>query len=283
MTQEGYPVRLCCALLGLSRSGFYAWKKRPAKLITAQEFALYRTARESFRESRESLGSRELMKVLRQKGFDVGRIKTRSIMRKLNLVVKQRQAYRVTTKRELAHAVVPNLVNMNFNPTQPDQVWAGDITYLKTGEGWMYLSVIMDLYSRRIIGWAISSRMTTDVILQSLRQAYWLRKQPQSVIFHSDRGAQYTSSILKKELAKMHIKPSMGDVGACWDNAVVERFFGSLKHDWILKVRHNTREDMARDVAAYMRYYNLKRLHTANGNMSPVEYENCKNKVSTFA
>ena len=107
---------------------------------------------------------------------------------------------------------------------------------INTGEGWMYLSIVMDLYSRRIIGWTISPRMTTDLILQSIRQAYWLRKRPQGVIFHSDRGSQYTSNLLKKEFVKMNIKPSMGDVGACWDNAVVERFFGSLKHDWILKV-----------------------------------------------
>lgn len=140
----------------------------------------------------------------------------------------------------------------------------------------------MDLYSRRIIGLAISPRMTTDLILQSMRQAYWLRKRPQGVIFHSDRGSQYTSKLLKKESVKMNIKPSMGDVGVCWDNAVVERFFGSLKHDWILKAHHATREEMAQDVAAYMRYYNLEMLHTANGDVSPVEYENYKNKVSTF-
>lgn len=282
MVQEGYPVQLCCSLLELSRSGFYAWRKRPAKLISAQELKLYYTAKDVFDKSRESLGSRELMKVLRKKNFNIGRTKTRSIMRKLKLIVRQRRAYRVTTQRDLTHAVAPNLVNMNFNPTGPNQVWAGDITYLKTGEGWMYLSIVMDLYSRRIIGWAISPRMTTDLILQSIRQAYWLRKRPQGVIFHSDRGSQYTSSLLKKEFVKMNIKPSMGDVGACWDNAVVERFFGSLKHDWILKVHHATREEMAQDVAAYMRYYNLERLHTANGDVSPVEYENCKNKVSTF-
>jgi len=138
------------------------------------------------------------------------------------------------------------------------------------------------VYSSQIIGWAISSRMTMDLILQSLRQAYWLRKRPKGVIFHSDRGSQYTSKLLKKELVKISITPSMGDVGACWDNAVVERFFGSLKHDWILKVHHATREEMTHDVAAYMRCYNLDRLHTANGDMSPVEVENCKNKVSTF-
>lgn len=198
MVQEGYSVQLYCSLLQHSRSGFYAWRKRSAKLISAQELKLYYTAKDVFDKSRESLGSRELMKILCKKSFNIGRTKNRSIMRKLKLIVRQRRAYRVTTQRDLTHAVAPNLVSMNFNPTGSNQVWAGDITYLKTGEGWMYLSIVMGLYSRRIIGWAISSRMTTDLILQSIRQVYWLRTHPQGVIFHSDRGSQYTSKLLKK-------------------------------------------------------------------------------------
>src|SRR5690554_7177315 len=122
---------------------------------------------------------------------------------------------------------------MNFNPSRPNQVWAGDITYLRTGQGWMYLSVVMDLYSRRIVGWSINKRMTTDLVLQSVKQAYWLRKHPKGVVFHSDRGSQYTSKKLKRSLTKLGIKQSMGDVGACRDNAVVERF-------WKLKTRLDT-------------------------------------------
>ena len=275
-------MSLCCQALGLSRSGYYAWEQRPAQLISADTLMLYRQAKQLFEESRNSLGSRELMKALRKQGFTVGRYKTRTIMRKLGLVVRQRIAYKVTTKRDKQHIAAPNLVSMNFNPSRPNQVWAGDITYLRTGQGWMYLSVVMDLHSRRIIGWAISKRMTSDLVLKSLQQAYWLRKHPKGVVFHSDRGSQYTSKKLKKALTKLGIKQSMGDVGACWDNAVVERFFGSLKHDWILKVHHATTDEMAADVAAYMRYYNVKRLHTANGSMSPIEYENYQLKVSTW-
>ncbi|GLR65009.1 hypothetical protein GCM10007878_24480 [Marinospirillum insulare] len=281
--QEGYSVSLCCKTLGLSRSGYYAWEKRPAQLITNDTLMLHREAKRLFKASRYSLGSRELMKALRKQGYFIGRYKTRTIMRKLGLVVRQRVAYKVTTKRDECQLAAPNLVNMDFNPDQPNQVWAGDITYLKTGQGWMYLSVAMDLYSRRIIGWAINKRMTSDLVLQSVKQAYWLRGHPKGVIFHSDRGSQYTSKKLKKSLTKLGIKQSMGDVGACWDNAVVERFFGSLKHDWILKVQHATYESMAADVAAYMKYYNLKRLHTSNGDMTPVEYENYQLKVSTRA
>lgn len=281
--QEGYSVSLCCKALGLSRSGYYAWEKRPAQLITKDTLMLYREAKQLFKESRYSLGSRELMKALRKNGYFIGRYKTRTIMRKLGLVVRQRVAYKVTTQRDERHLAAPNLVNMDFNPAQPNQVWAGDITYLRTGQGWMYLSVVMDLYSRRIIGWSINKRMTSDLVLQSVKQAYWLRGHPKGVIFHSDRGSQYTSKKLKNALTKLGIKQSMGDVGACWDNAVVERFFGSLKHDWILKAQHPTYESMAADVAAYMKYYNLKRLHTSNGDMTPVEYENYQLKVSTWA
>jgi len=280
--KEGHPVSLSCDALGLSRSGYYAWEKRPAQLITEDTLMLYRKAKQLFKESRNSLGSREMMQALRKQGFVIGRHRTRTIMRKLGLVVRQRVAYKVTTKRDERHIAAPNLVNMKFNPSAANQVWTGDITYLKTEQGWMYLSVIMDLYSRRIVGWSISKRMTTDLVLKSLQQAYWLRKHPKGVIFHSGRGSQYTSKKLKKALAKMGIKQSMGDVGACWDNAVVERFFGSLKHDWILKIRHATYEEMVTDVTAYMRYYNVKRLHTANGDMSPVEYENYQLKVSTW-
>src|SRR5690554_4889035 len=168
--QEGYSVSLCCKALGLSRSGYYAWEQRPSKLISADTLRLYRKAKQLFAESRNSLGSRGLMKALRQQGFVVGRHKTRTIMRKLGLVVRQRIAYKVTTKRDKQHIAAPNLVSMNFNPSRPNQVWAGDITYLRTGQGWMYLSVVMDLHSRRIIGWAISKRMTSGLVLKSLQQ-----------------------------------------------------------------------------------------------------------------
>lgn len=283
MVQEGLPVKRCCDVLGLSRSGYYAWLNRPEKLITEQELMLYRRAKALFNESRQSLGSRELAKRLCKEDFVIGREKTRQLMKKLKLVVKQRVPYKAAAKRGLMDSVAPNSVNMKFNPAAPNQVWAGDITYLKTGEGWMYLSIVMDLYSRRIIGWSIDSHMTTELVVRSVQQAYWLRKPPKGVIFHSDRGSQYTSQKLRNILEQLQITPSMGDVGACWDNAVVERFFGSLKHDWILKVRHSTREEMALDVAAYMRYYNLDRLHTTNGDMSPVDYENCKLNVSIKA
>ena len=214
-----------------------------------------------------------MMKKLREEGFNIGRYRVRKLMRKLGLVVIQRVAYKVTTKRKASDAVADNLLNMNFNPLGPNQVWAGDVTYLKTGEGWMYLAIVMDLYSRRIVGWHIDKRMTTSLVSRALIKAYNLRQPPKGLVFHSDRGSQYTSKRYRKLLASYGIRASMGSVGACWDNAVVERFFGSLKHDWIFKVAQPTREHMKADVAKYMRYYNVERLHSANDDLSPIDYE----------
>lgn len=267
----------------VSRSAYYDWLNRPGQLITAETLKLYRRIKALFKQSRESLGNREMMKKLRKEGFKVGRYRVRSVMKKLHLRVTQRVAYKVTTKRKHSDAVAPNLLNMNFNPKSVDSVWAGDVTYLRTGEGWMYLAIVMDLYSRRIVGWHIDKRMTTDLIIKALAMAKNARQPGQGLVFHSDRGSQYTSKRFAKVVKKYKMVASMGDVGACWDNAVVERFFGSLKYDWIFKVHQPTRSHMKDDVAEYVRYYNLDRLHSANGSMSPIDYENSLKKVSCFS
>ncbi|WP_155732590.1 IS3 family transposase [Pseudoalteromonas luteoviolacea] len=276
-----FPVVKLCKIMKVSRSAYYAWLKRPAKIITAEQLHLYRRAKAIFKQSRNSLGYRELRKRLCKEGLNVSEYGVKKLMAKLGLVVTQRIAYKVTTKRKHSDTVADNLLNQNFNPVAPNQIWAGDVTYLRTGEGWMYLAIVMDLYSRRIVGWHIDRRMTTDLVSKAMMKAYNLRQPPKGLVFHSDRGSQYTSKHYRKLLANYGIRASMGDVGACWDNAVVERFFGSLKHDWLLKVPQLTREYMRNDVTAYIRYYNLERLHTANGDLSPVEYEqNSLRKVS---
>ena len=264
----------------VGKSAYYEWSQRPAKVISAETLHLYRQAKALFKASRESLGSRELVKKLRKEGIVIGRYRMRMVMRKLKLKVKQRIAYKVTTKRKHSDQVADNLLNQNFNPMAPNEVWAGDITYLRTAEGWMYLAIVMDLYSRRIVGWHIDKRMTVDLIGQAMIKALSLRQPKAGLVFHSDRGSQYTSRWYRDLLKRYGVRASMGDVGACWDNAVVERFFGSLKHDWIFKVAQPTREHMKKDVAAYMRYYNLERLHTTNGDQSPINYENSLKKVS---
>ena len=269
--------------MAVSSSAYYAWKKRPSRLIEAQELDLYRRAKALFKASRNSLGSRTLSKKLREEGFVVGRYATRTLMRKLGLKVQQRMKYKVTTKRKHSDSVAVNLLNQQFNPVGINEVWVGDITYLRTREGWMYLAVVMDLYSRRIVGWAIDKRMTQALVSRAMIKAVHLRQPPKGLVFHSDRGSQYTSKHYRKLLKSYGVRASMGSTGACWDNAVVERFFGSLKYDWIFKVDQPTRDHMKEDVADYIRYYNNDRLHTSNNNMSPVNYELSEVKVSCFS
>lgn len=264
----------------VSHAAYYAWLKRQAEVITAEELHLYRRIKQLFAASRGSLGSREMVKKLRKEGFAIGRYRVRSLMKRLKLKVIQRQAYRATTMRKHHHQVADNLINQDFDPEQINQVWAGDITYLKTHEGWMYLAIVMDLHSRKIIGWAMDKRMTTALVERAMQMAITLREPNKGLIFHSDRGAQYTSTRYGRLLKKHGIKASMSGVGACWDNAVVERFFGSLKNEWLLKVYHLTRQGMKQDVEQYIRYYNHERLHSANGDLAPVEFEMSKLNVS---
>ena len=212
--------------MGVSSSCFYAWRKRPAKIISADELQLYRRAKALFESNRNSLKRRTLSKKLREEGFQIGRYRTRTIMRKLGLKVQQRVAYKVTTKRKHSDRVADNLLNQNFNPLSEDEVWAGDIRYLRTHEGWMYLAIVMDLYSRRIVGRHIDKCMTSDLIGRALMMAINLRQPRAGLVFHSDRGSQYTGKLYQNLLASFGIRPSMGDVSACWDNAVIERFFG---------------------------------------------------------
>lgn len=277
-----YPVVTLCRVMRVSRSAYYEWLKRPKQRMDANCLHLHRRMKDLFKKSRKSLGSREMMKKLREEGYEIGRYRVRRLMRELKLVVKQRIAYKATTQRKHGDAVADNLLNQNFNPVAANEVWTGDVTYIKTTEGWMYLAIVMDLFSRRIIGWHIDKRMTTDLVAKALTKAYCIRRPPKGLVFHSDRGSQYTSKRYRKLLASYGIRASMGDVGACWDNAVVERFFGSLKHDWLFKVPLQSRKSTKKDVAAYMCYYNTERLHSACQDMSPMAYENWRQKTEAL-
>ena len=243
---------------------------------------MHRRIKQLFNDSRGSLGSRQLVKKLAQEDIKVCRSQVRNIMKKHHLVVVQRRAYKVTSKRKHSDTVADNLLNMQFNPRKRNQVWAGDVTYLRTHQGWCYLAVVMDLYSRKIIGWHISKRMTTNLVERAMKMAIHLRQPPEGLIFHSDRGSQYTSKRFSQLLKDNKIKASMSGKGACLDNAVMERFFGSLKHEWLLKVNHLTRESMKMDVYKYIGYYNHDRLHTTLEDMAPVDYEKSNLKVSNL-
>lgn len=232
----------------VSPSAYYGWAGRPEE-TSDDDVKLRVQVRAFFAARRGGAGSRTLAKKLREEGTPVSRWKVMKVMQEEGLVCQQRRAYKVTTKARAGAEVAPNLLNQNFNPPEPDLVWASDITYLRTGEGWLYLAAIMDLYSRRIVGWCIDKRMTSSLVCRALMQAYNLRNPPRGLVVHTDRGSQYTGKTFQSLLSCYGLRSSMGDVGACWDNAVMERFWGSLKHEWLYRVAQPTHAHMMQDVA----------------------------------
>lgn len=272
-----FSVRLLCRVMRVTVSAWYAWRKKPPE-SPDKDAGLRVSLKALFTASRQGAGSRTLVKKLREEGISVSRWRVIRLMQEEGLECRQRRAYKVTTKPRDGAEVAPNLLNQNFTPPGPNQVWVSDITYLKTGEGWLYLAAIMDLYSRRIVGWHVDKRMTSSLVCRALMQAYNLRNPPRGLVVHTDRGSQYTGHRFQRQLSSYGLRSSMGDVGACRDNAVMERFWGSLKHEWLLLVPQPTRAGMKQDVAAYMRYYNLERNHAASGELSPVHYERMTEK-----
>jgi putative transposase len=276
-----YPVKLLCDMLNVQRSAFYDWQGQPAKVIGPEELALRRRMKVLFAASRDSLGSRTMMKNLCQEGFEIGREKTRRLMKQLNLQVKHKRRYQVTTDSRHQLPVAENVLNREFSPTAANQVWGTDISFLWTQQGWIYLAVVIDLYSRRVIGWSIDRHMKKALVIRALMMAINLRKPPAGLIHHSDRGSQYASHAYQALLRQHGMIGSMSRKGNCWDNSPVERFFSSLKREWTGDRLYRTREEAIADVREYVAvYYNSKRLHSTLGYTTPMEYEKNLNKVS---
>ena len=274
-------MKVLCRMLGVQRSAYYDWIARPGKVIAPEELALRRRMKELFTASRGSLGSRMMKQNLRQEGFEIGRDKTRRLMKSLKLKVKQKRKYKVTTDSNHKLPVAENVLNRNFSPAAPNQAWGSDITYLWTQQGWIYLAVIIDLYSRRVVGWSIDRRMKKALVIRALMMAVNLRKPPPGLIHHSDRGSQYASHDYQKLLQQHGMICSMSRKGNCWDNAPVERFFSSLKREWTGDRWYRTRLEAIADVREYVVvYYNSKRLHSTLAYMTPINYEKRLNKVS---
>lgn len=222
-----------CRLFSLHRSAYYDWRARGATIVSREELQLRRRMKALFKLSRQSLGSRMLMQNLRSEGFMVGRYRVRKCMKSLGLTVKSKSRFKITTNSKHDFPVAPNVLNRAFQPAEPNQVWGTDITYLWTDEGWVYLAVVIDLYSRRVVGWAMDARMTKALVIRALMMAINLRNPPPDLIHHSDRGSQYASGTYQKLLKNRKMICSMSRKGNCWDNAPVERFFSSLKREWI--------------------------------------------------
>jgi transposase InsO family protein len=263
-----------CKVLEVSRSGYYSWSKRPESFRRQQDKELQSVIREVFTESRGTYGCPRVHRELRNRGIACGKNRVARLMRKDGLRAKVKRRFKATTDSKHNLPVADNLLQRNFAPEQPDQTWAGDITYVWTGEGWLYLAVVLDLFSRNVVGWAMDKRMTRHLVMNALDMAIKRRKPARGLIHHSDRGSQYASGDFQTLLNKYGIRCSMSRKGDCWDNAPVESFFGTLKQELIFHQRYYARAHAKQNIFEYIeRFYNRKRLHSTLGYQSPVDYE----------
>ena len=272
--RDHYPVRMMCRLLGVSASGYYAWRTRPESTRTRQDRELMPKIKRIFAASKGVYGSPRVHAELVAEGVTAGRNKIARLMRLERLRGCPKRRFRATTQRDPTHPVAKNLLKQNFKAREPNQRWAADMTYISTKQGWLYLAVVMDLFSRRIVGWSMSQRMGRHLVIGALRMAIDARRPDGPLVHHSDRGAQYTSDDFRKELARNGIECSMSAAANCYDNAVVESFFGVLKRERVNRVRYRTREEACADLFEYIEvFYNRKRRHGYLGNVSPADFE----------
>ena len=263
-----------CQLLSVSRSGYYAWRGRSQSDRAKLDRVLMPKIKRIHEASQGTYGSPRVRAELLDEGVHVGRRKVARLMRLARLRGCPKRRFRVTTKREPTHPVAKNLLKQNFVAKAPNQLWVSDITYVSTRRGWLYLAVVMDLYSRRIVGWSMSRWMSRGLVVNALKMAVDARRPEPGLIHHSDRSAQYTSDDFRSELMKHGIACSMSSTGNCYDNAVVESFFGVLKRERVNRVRYRNREEARRDLFNYIEvFYNRKRRHGYCGNMSPADFE----------
>jgi len=262
--RQEFPVSLICRELGVARSRYYAWRTAPRRIAPAM---LLDRVRQIHAQNRQCYGSRRMAAALCQQGVVVGRHRARTLMQQAQLRVRYpRPRYR---RADQVGPVAPNRLNREFQPARPNHVWAGDITYVGTAAGWLYVAIVMDLFARRIIGWACSLRPDTDLVVTALDRAWQVRGKPADVMFHSDQGVQYTSTAFTTYLHERCFVQSMSRRGNCWDNAVIESFFHSLKSEGLVE-HHADPARAERAVDDYMIFYNTERLHSSLGYATPV-------------
>ena len=258
----------------ISRSGYYAWRKRDKSLRQKENDRLIPIIKAAHKQSKETYGTRRIAEEIKAHGINCGRTRAGTLMKLAGVAAKQKKKFKATTDSKHNLPVAPNLLDRQFEVQEPDRVYVGDITYLWTQEGWLYLAVVLDLFSRQIVGWSLSNRMTKKLVMDALCMAIWRRRPAPGLIFHTDRGSQYCSNDFQKLLKAHGMVSSMSRKGNCWDNAVVESFFGSLKTERVFFSNYATREAAKSDVVDYIEmFYNSHRRHSYLGYVSPKEFE----------
>jgi putative transposase len=272
--KASYPVRMLCRVLQVSTSGFYAWKAREPSDRQKEDRVLSAKVVEIFHANRQTYGSPRIQAELVEEGHSVARKRVARLMAEQGLQAVIPRRFRLTTDSNHDHPVAENVLDRDFAPENPNEAWAGDITYVWTGEGWLYLAVVLDLFSRRVVGWCVDDNMQTELVTRALEMATGRRLPEAGLLCHSDRGSQYASGDYQDLLDEHGIQCSMSRRGNCWDNAVVESFFGTLKTELIYRRPWLTRESAHQAIAEYIElFYNTKRRHSYLGQRSPAAYE----------
>jgi putative transposase len=258
----------------ISRSGYYEWLGSPPTEKKNQDEELTNIITPLFMQGRSNYGTRRIKKGLSAQNIVISRRRIGRLMEGAGLVCKTKRKFKATTDSKHDKLISPNLLERQFNVNQENRYWVGDITYIPTQEGWLYLAVVIDLYSRKIIGWSMSDRMKAQLVNNALLMAIWKRKPAKGLIWHTDRGSQYASDSHRKVIKKHHILQSMSRKGNCWDNAVSESFFHTLKTELTHHCKFKTRAEARHVVFEYIEvFYNRIRIHSANDYLSPVDYE----------
>jgi putative transposase len=269
-----YPVRVLCRVLQVSTSGFYAWCRRGPSARALEDTALKVEIRAAHTASKKTYGSPRILEDLKATGRQVGRKRVARLMREEGIEGQKKRRFRTTTDSRHSHPIAPNHLKRNFTASAPNQVWVSDITYVWTREGWMYLAAIMDLFSRRIVGWAMDSRIDQGLALDALTMALTTRQPAAGLVHHSDRGVQYAAAAYQEQLRQAGIICSMSRKGDCWDNAVAESFFSTFKAELIHRMDPASRDHAWASTFDYIEaFYNPRRRHSALGYSSPADYE----------
>ena len=272
--QKAWPITLMCGVLGVSRSGYYDWTARDLSQCVRSNIALDRRIRAIFAGHRQRYGAPRIAEALHDEGITCSENRIARRMRILGLQAIQTKKFKVTTDSTHSNPVAPDLLEQDFRAAAPNQKWTSDITYVWTDEGWLYLAVVMDLYSRAIVGWSMNRRMTQQLVCDALTMALFRRGFPKNTIIHSDRGSQYCSQRYQQLIRSHGLCGSMGRKATCYDNAVTESFFHTLKVELVHRERYVTRRLAKTSIFEYIEmYYNRQRKHSAIGHRIPMVFE----------
>lgn len=263
-----------CSFLQVSRSGYYEWLKRPASNRDSENKKLIAIIKEVFYKARGVYGTRRIVFSLLQLGIKTSRSRVASLMRKAGLVCKTKHKFKITTDSKHDQPIAENLLQRQFKVDAPNRCWVGDITYIPTDQGWLYLATVIDLYSRQVVGWSMASHMRVDLVNDAMNMAIGLRNPDKGLIWHTDRGSQYASESHRKILQKYGIKQSMSRKGDCWDNAVAESFFHTLKTELVNHWKFKNRSEAQNVIFEYIQvFYNRIRAHSAIFYLAPAQFE----------